>query len=209
MLRIMIADDHRLVRAGLRNLLATDPDLQVVAELPDGQAVLQALLEDPSGYDLLILDLSMPYGDIDLIRKARSKAPSLAVLVLSMHNEGQVINRVLQAGATGYVTKDCDAETLFFAIKRVASGEKFIDPEILDSVLQASESLEQTFGKLSPREKEVFDMLIKGKSVSQIAEMLEISIKTASTHKANLLSKLSLGNTADLVKFAIHNKLVN
>lgn len=210
MIRLMIADDHAIVRGGLRQLLSLAPDITVESEAVDGAQVLEGLRRQLP--DLLLLDINMPgLSGPDLITRIKSHWPALPILVLSMHNEGQVAARVLKAGASGYVTKDSEMEVLLGAIRRVAAGGKFIVPElaeklVFDVSLSSDRLPHQT---LSDRELEVFRLLVAGQGVNDIAEQLCISNKTVSTHKTRLMEKLNLSSTADLVRYAMQHGLLN
>ena len=210
MIRLMIADDHAIVRSGLRQLLSLAPDMRVDAEAIDGAQVLEGLrLSLP---DLLLLDINMPgLSGPDLIIRIKAHWPALPILVLSMHNEPQVAARVLKAGASGYVTKDSEMEVLLGAIRKVAGGGKFIVPElaerlVFDVSLSSDRLPHQT---LSERELEVFRLLVAGQGVNDIAEQLCISNKTVSTHKTRLMEKLNLGSTAEMVRYAMQHGLLN
>lgn len=210
MIRLMIADDHAIVRSGLRQLLSLAPDIVVQAEAMDGAQVLEGLRRELP--DLLLLDVNMPgLSGPDLIVRIRSHWPELPVLVLSMHNESQVAARVLKAGASGYVTKDSEMEVLLGAIRKVAAGGKYIVPElaerlVFDVSLSSDRLPHQT---LSEREMEVFRLLVAGQGVNDIAAQLCISNKTVSTHKTRLMEKLNVGSTADLVRYAMQHKLLS
>ena len=210
MIRLMIADDHVIVRSGLRQLLSLAPDMRVDAEAIDGAQVLEGLrLSLP---DLLLLDINMPgLSGPDLIIRIKAHWPALPILVLSMHNEPQVAARVLKAGASGYVTKDSEMEVLLGAIRKVAGGGKFIVPElaerlVFDVSLSSDRLPHQT---LSERELEVFRLLVAGQGVNDIAEQLCISNKTVSTHKTRLMEKLNLSSTAEMVRYAMQHGLLN
>ncbi|EGI76966.1 response regulator [Hylemonella gracilis] len=211
MIRVMIADDHAIVRGGLRQLLSLAPDIEVQAEAVDGAQVLEGLRRELP--DLLLLDVNMPgLSGPDLIARVKSHWPTLPILVLSMHNEGQVAARVLKAGASGYVTKDSEMEVLLAAIRKVAGGGKYIVPElaeklVFDVSLGSGDRLPHE--TLSDREMEVFRLLLAGQGVNEIAEQLCISNKTVSTHKTRLMEKLNLGSTAELVRYAMQHGLLN
>jgi DNA-binding NarL/FixJ family response regulator len=210
MIRLMIADDHAIVRGGLRQLLSLAPDIEVQAEAVDGGQVLDGLRSALP--DLLLLDINMPgLSGPDLITRIKSHWPALPILVLSMHNEAQVAARVLKAGASGYVTKDSEMEVLLAAIRKVAGGGKFIVAElaeklVFDVSLGSDRAAHHT---LSDREQEVFRMLVAGQGVNEIAEQLCISNKTVSTHKTRLMEKLNLSSTAELVRYAMQHGLLN
>ncbi|MCZ8253297.1 MAG: response regulator transcription factor [Hylemonella sp.] len=210
MIRLMIADDHAIVRSGLRQLLSLAPDISVASEAVDGAQVLEGLRRELP--DLLLLDINMPgLSGPDLIVRIKSHWPALPILVLSMHNEGQVAARVLKAGASGYVTKDSEMEVLLGAIRRVASGGKFIVPELAEKLVFdiSLGSDQQPHQALSDRELEVFRLLVAGQGVNDIAEQLCISNKTVSTHKTRLMEKLNISSTAELVRYAMQHGLLN
>lgn len=209
MIRLMIADDHAIVRGGLRQLLSLAPDIEVQAEAVDGAQVLEGLRRALP--DLLLLDVNMPgLSGSDLITRVKSHWPTLPILVLSMHNEGQVAARVLKAGASGYVTKDSEMDVLLTAIRKVAGGGKFIVPELAEKLVfdlsLAGDQLPHQ--SLSDRELEVFRLLVAGLGVNEIAAQLCISNKTVSTHKTRLMEKLNLGSTAELVRYAMQHGLL-
>lgn len=203
MIRVLLADDHKIVRDGLRQLLSLTKDIRISCELEHGDKVIECL--ETCGCTLAVVDLSMPEGGNLLIAKIRSLKPDMPILVLTMHNEPEVAANALQAGANGFVTKDCDAETLIFAIRTVSKGGRFIDPKLsstaLSRVINGSPSR-----PLSEREVQVLSELAKGRSINEIAALLGISAKTVSTHKANLMQKLNADSTAALIRYAIlHN----
>jgi DNA-binding NarL/FixJ family response regulator len=209
MIRIVVADDHTIVREGLKQLLATTGDLQVVAEAADGHQALERVraLE----FDVLLLDMSMPgKSGIELIRQVHGEKPRLRILVLSMHEEHQYAVRAIRAGAAGYLTKESASAQLVAAIRKVAAGGAFISAEVAQqlalSAMPGAQSLPHE--ALSDREFQVFRMIAEGKSVTDIAERLNLSVKTVSTHKANVLHKLEMSTTADLVRYALTHRLV-
>ena len=208
MIRILVADDHALVRGGIRQIVATTADLEVAGEATRGPEVLDKVRG--GDYQLLLLDMTMPgISGIDLIRHLKAARPELPILVLSMHNEGQVVLRALHAGAAGYVTKDSEPEILLAAIRKVAGGGRFIDPTLVDVVVFASGGADAPPHELlSDREFEVLQLLAGGRSLNEIAATLNISAKTISTHKMRLMQKLGLNNNADLVRYAVRHELV-
>lgn len=208
MIRILLADDHAIMREGLKQLFALVPDLQVVAEATHGGLVLDALRQ--GGIDLLLLDMTMPgiCGE-DLIIRIRSHHPHLSLLVLSMHNEPQIARRALRAGANGYVTKDRDPETLLAAIRKVAAGGRFIDPGLAEQMaFETSSAPPAAHDRLSDREFQIFRLLARGTSVNDIAAIFAISNKTVSTHKARLMEKMGFSTNAELVRYAVEQKLL-
>ncbi|MGB4360102.1 MAG: response regulator transcription factor [Rhodoferax sp.] len=208
MIKVLIADDHAIMRAGLRQILTATADMVVAGEATHGQSVLEQLnlLE----CHVILLDMSMPgLSGLDLIRRLRIDRPKLPILVLSMHNEGQIVTRALRAGASGYVTKDSDPNVLLTAIRKVAQGGKFIDPALIDSVvLDISDVKMNQNRQLTDREFQVLQMIAAGHTINKIAESLYLSAKTVSTHKIRLMHKLGIDNNAGLIRYAIQHGLV-
>ena len=210
MIRVVVADDHQILREGLRQLLQAGGDLAVVGEAADGHAVLEQVraLE----FDVLLLDMSMPgKSGIELIRQVKAEKPRLRILVLSMHEEHQYAVRAIRAGASGYLTKESATAQLVAAIRKVASGGAFISAELAERLAQ--EAMPHAEGPrhstLSDREYQVFRLLVSGRSVSDIAADLHLSAKTVSTHKARLMEKLGVDNNADLVHYAVRHRLID
>lgn len=208
MVRLLLADDHAIVRSGLKQLFLLDGSIELVSEAVNGSAVLEQL--HYGSYDILLMDMTMPgIHGVDLLARIRAHYPDLPILVLSMHNEAQVVARALKAGANGYLTKDSEPEKLLAAIHKVASGGRVIDPSLAE--LLAFESVQTNqrapHALLSDREFEIFRLLAVGKGVNEIAEQLAISNKTVSTHKVRLLEKMHLSSTADIVRYAVQNNL--
>ena len=200
MIRIMIADDHAIMRGGLKQIVATTADIEVVAEAMDGPEILGQLKSIP--VDLLLLDLEMPaMGGIDLIHALRLQWPSLPILVLSMHNGALIVTRALKAGATGYITKGSEPEILIAGIRLAAKGERFIDPALVELMIFNRENGDTR--SLSERERQVLTRIAAGQSLGEIAECLHLSPKTVSTHKMRLMEKLAIDNNADLLRYAI------
>ena len=209
MIRLVIADDHAIVRGGLRQIFATVPDFEVVGEAVNGAEVLDCVRQQEA--DLLLMDLNMPgVSGPDLITRIRAHRPRLPILVLSMHNEAQVAARVLKAGANGYITKDSEPDLLLGAMRKVAAGGKYIVPELAERmVFDVSLPDQQApHSQLSDRELEVLRLLIAGLSINSIAEQLFISNKTVSTHKTRLMEKLNLTSMADLMRYAMQHDLM-
>jgi DNA-binding NarL/FixJ family response regulator len=208
MTRVLIADDHALVRDGLKRILEGNDDLTVAGEAANGHDVLQSL--ELIQFDVLLLDLSMPgRSGIELIKLVKERAPKLPVLVLTMHEEEQYAVRALRAGASGYLTKDSAAAQLVSAIRKVASGGLFINAAVAEqlafNIMPASSELPHTL--LSDREFEIFHLLVAGKSITDIAGQLCLSVKTVSTHKARILQKMRLNSIADLTRYAIEHHI--
>lgn len=208
MIRILIGDDHAIVRSGLKQIIATTTDLRVAGEASRGGEVLAALRA--GDYDLLLVDMTMPGpSGVDLIRRVKADWPQLPVLVLSMLNEAQIASRALRSGAAGYVTKDCEPEILLAAIRKVAAGGRFIDPALVDAMVFETGSPDAPPHEiLSDREYQVLQLLAAGHSLNEIGEKLNISAKTISTHKMRLMQKIGLDNNAALMRYAIRHGLI-
>lgn len=209
MIRVLLADDHAIVRAGLRELLTATGDITVIGEATNGQDTLAAVRE--GGFDVLVLDMSMPgRSGIELIKLVKAEQPKLRVLVLSMHSEKQYAVRAVKAGAAGYLTKESAADELVSAIRRVAGGGAYITPETAERLVLESSSRSEgpLHGRLSDREFEVFRKLVAGRSVTDIAHDLTLSAKTISTHKARILEKMGYSSQAELVRYAVEHGLL-
>lgn len=206
--RVLIADDHAIVREGLRRILATDPDFVVLGEAKDGHEVAAAARA--GGFDVLLLDLSMPgRSGIELVRQVKAERPEVRVLVLSMFDEQQYAERAIRAGASGYLTKDTASTQLLAALRKIASGGLFITPAVAEALAVGLQTADREFPhkRLSDREYEVFLLLAAGDSLTAIAQRLHLSVKTVSTHKTNILEKMKLGSLAELVRYAIAHDL--
>lgn len=206
MIRLLIADDHAIMREGLKQLIGLDPRLQVTAEAENGSQVLERLRG--LDCDLLLLDMSMPgLSGEALIARVHAQHATLPILVLSMHNEPQIALRALRAGARGYLTKDHNPETLLAAIRKVASGGRYIDPRLAEQIALASGDPEPRAEVLSDREFQILRLLGQGLGVNQIAEQLVISNKTVSTHKTRLMKKMGFRSNADIVRYVMNEGL--
>jgi DNA-binding NarL/FixJ family response regulator len=204
MTRIVLADDHKIVRDGLKRILGATGDLEVVAEAADGDELVR--LVKASDYDVAVVDMSMPgLAGIALIKRLKDEKPRLRILVLSMHGEQQYAARALKAGASGYLNKDSAAELLVGALRKVAAGGMHIGEAAAASLVAAERSPHEA---LSNREFEVLRLLVEGLGPTEIGERLHLSVKTVSTHKTRILEKLGLGSTAELVRYALEHKLV-
>jgi DNA-binding NarL/FixJ family response regulator len=208
--RILVADDHAIVREGLRRILAADPAFVVIGEASDANEVMAAVRA--GGFEVLLLDLSMPgRSGIELVKRVKEERHELSVLVLSMHAEQQYAVRAIRAGASGYLTKDTASTQLTAAIHKVASGGLFITPAVAEALAMGVQTREgdQPHTRLTDREFEIFLMLAKGESVTGIAERLSLSVKTASTHKTHILEKMKLHSIAELVRYALEHNLLD
>jgi DNA-binding NarL/FixJ family response regulator len=210
MIRIVVADDHTIVREGLKQLLSAASDLSVIGEAQNGHEVLERVRA--LDFDVLLLDMSMPgKSGIELIKQVRAEKPKLRVLVLSMHEEEQYAVRAIKAGASGYLTKDSASAQLVSAIRKVAAGGAFITDSVAQQLVLGAmpQSDGPPHAALSDREFQVFRELVSGKAVSDIAAELNLSVKTVSTHKARILQKMNMSNPAELIRYAIHHRLVD
>jgi len=207
MIRVLLADDHEIVRDGLKRILGACGDLQVAGEAANGDEALA--LARANDYDLALLDMSMPgLSGIDLVKRLKAEKPKMKLLVLSMHGEPQYAARALKAGAAGYLTKDSAAEKLVGAIRKVAGGGLLVSEAAAAGLLAASTGEGPLHSRLSDREFEVFKQLAGGASPTEIARRLHLSVKTVSTHKTRIQEKLGLSSTAELVRYALENQLL-
>lgn len=201
--RVILADDHEIVRAGLRRLIDGSPDIQVLVEVESGeQAFREYFSQQP---DVALLDLNMPgMGGLEAMRRILARDVNARMLVLSMHEDAVYPARALQSGAKGYVTKRCAPDVLLDAIRAVARGEVFLEPRIARQLAQDGVTgKEEPLMKLTAREFEVFRLLAAGKSVNDIAETLFLSAKTVGTYQTRILTKLNANNLSDLTRLAI------
>jgi DNA-binding NarL/FixJ family response regulator len=210
MIRVLLADDHAIVRAGLKEILAATGDIAVAAEAASGNEALAQVRA--AEFDVAVLDMSMPgRSGIELIKLVKEARPKLRVLVLTMHREEQYAVRALRAGASGYLTKESAADQLVAAIRRIAAGGAYVSAETAERLAQGAggQGDAPPHTLLSDREFQVFRLIVDGKSVGAIAKQLSLSVKTVSTHKTRILEKLGLGGTAELVRYALEHKLLD
>jgi len=208
-IRVIVAEDHAIVREGIKQLIGMARDLEVVGEAGNGEQLLECLRK--TACDVVLLDISMPgVNGLEAIPRIRALASGPAILVLSMHNETQMAARALKVGAAGYATKDSDPALLISAIRKVAGGGRYIDPELADRMVfeVGLTDSRPPHAQLSEREFSVFERLVRGEGVNDIALHLAISNKTVSTHKARLMQKLGVHSMADLVRYAMEHRLV-
>lgn len=209
MIKIVIADDHTLMREGLKRIFEGNDEITVAGEAIDGFSVINLVRK--GGFDLLLLDLSMPgRSGIDLIRQIRTEAPKLPILVLTMYEEEQYAVRSIRAGAQGYLTKESAGDQLVNAIKKVASGRPYISMEVAEQLALGimTPEKEMPHTQLSDREFEVFNLLANGKSITDIGTQLHLSVKTVSTHKSRILAKMGMHSLAEIVQYAVSHNLV-
>jgi len=211
MIRIVLADDHAIVREGLKRIVGDVADFQVAGEAADGTQVMKVVRE--LEFDVLVLDLSMPgRSGMELIKLVKAEKPRLRILVLSMHQETQYAMRAIKSGASGYLTKESAPSQLEAAIRKIAGGGAYISAEVAEQLaLGAMPGATDAppHETLSDREFEVFRLLVAGDAVSDIAHKLNLSVKTVSTHKANLMQKLGLHNQTELVRYALKHGLAD
>ena len=205
MIRVLIADDHKIVRDGLKRIFAGTSDLEVAAEAASGDEALA--LVKANDYDVAMLDMSMPgLAGIELVKRLKAEKPKMKMLVLSMHGEHQYAARALKAGASGYLTKDSASEQLVTALRKIAAGGVHLSDAAAASLMQASSSAHQS---LSDREFEVLRLLVAGLGPTDIGQRLHLSVKTVSTHKSRIFEKLGVDSTAELVRYALEHKLTD
>jgi two-component system invasion response regulator UvrY len=209
MIKILIADDHTVVREGLKQIISETTDMTIADEAVDGHEVLNKALRND--YDVVVLDITMPgIHGLDVLKQIKAQKPKLPILVLSMHPEEQYALRVLRAGASGYLTKLSASDELVAAIKKVSSGRKYITASLAERIaynlqIDTEKPLHES---LSDREYQVLCMIAAGRTVKEISERLFLSIKTVSTYRARILKKMNMKNNAELTYYAIKHGLV-
>ena len=210
--KIVLADDHVLIRHGIKNLLAEDPGLDVVGEVADGEELLELL--DKTRVDLVILDISMPkMGGMEAVGMVKKRYPWVKVLMLTMHKNKQYFYHAMSAGADGYLVKDDSDEELLVAVNKIRAGKSYISPyladEFADDVLNSYRpDRRNLFQELTKREKQILQFVVDGYTSKQVAEQLGLSPRTVDHHRANLLKKFQMKNSVDLVNFAVKNGFV-
>ena len=209
-LRILLADDHAIIRDGVKQILADTEDLGVAGEASNGLELMQLVREQ--NWDALVLDISMPgRNGLELIHMIKDEKPELPILVLSMHHEEQYAVRALKAGALGYLTKESDSAILVEAIRRVAAGRVYINEKVAELMVRGikPDGEASSHKLLSDREYQVFNMLVTGMGLTEIGSELSLSVKTISTHKTHILQKMNMANSAELVRYASANGLID
>ena len=207
MLRILIADDHAVIRKGLKHILMEEYPTAFIDEVEDAEGVFKKVIS--SKWDIVISDISMPgRSGLDVLHDIKQNYPNLPVLILSIHPEEQYAIRVLKAGAAGYLSKQAATDDLVKAVQRVLQGRKYISPAIAEKM---ADQLDHNFDKplhelLSDREFHVFKLIAEGKGVSEIAELLSLSLTTVSTYRSRVLVKMNMKTNAELIRYAIENK---
>ena len=211
-IKIIIADDHRLFREGLVNLLSDSKDIEILAQAENGMDVIAKAKElNP---DVIIMDIGMPVlNGVEATVKLLKELPAIKVIALSMHSDKQYIKGMLEAGASGYLFKNCAYDELIEAIHTVNAGKKYLSDKITEIMIQdylgKEESIPETDSELTERESEILRLIAEGASTSEISELLFVSVKTIGTHKQHLLEKLNLKTSTDLVKYAIKKGIIS
>jgi len=207
-MRILIADDHPIFRAGLKETLAKDPEVESIGEADDGHKTLE--LARKKRWDVVVLDIKMPGRDgLEVLQELRRERPKLPVLILSAHPEDQLALRLLKAGAAGYLTKEKAPEVLLTAIRKVVSGGKYINESLAEKVVFAFESAKPLHETLSNREYQVMQMIASGKTVQEIGKELFLSVRTVSTYRARILEKMNMNSNAEIIRYAVDHELID
>ncbi|SRR5258706_14929710 len=209
MVNIAVADDHAVVREGLKRIISEHPDLSVSIAVGTGEELLTAMRQSPA--DLAIIDLVLgSRSGLDVLRRIRAEHPQLPVIIFSMHGSEEFALRALRAGAAGYVQKESASEELVTAVRRVLAGGTYVSPTVAERLaLQlARGGAKEPHEVLSDRELEVFQLLGAGNSVSGVASLLNLSVKTVSTHRTHILAKTGLRNNAEIIRYAVTHRLV-
>lgn len=210
-IRILLADDHRIVRSGLRALIERESDMEVVAEAEDGRTTVQ--LAEALKPEVVVMDITMPgLNGVDATIQIKTGVPGVKVLVLSMHSDRVFLMEMFKAGASGYLSKDCALEELVIGIRAVAAGQMYIGSSVADTVVrdyisQAPAAASSAFAVLTGREREVLQLLAEGKTTRKIAATLHVSVKTVESHRQRIMKKLGLFSVAELTKYAVREGL--
>ncbi len=210
--RILICDDHTLFVEGIKAMLRNETSLEIVGEARDGRQAVELVKQLKP--DVLLMDVSMPdMNGFDATSRVHQSDPSVKVLILTMHDDEELVVRCLEAGAAGYILKDAPAAQLLYAIETVQKGERYLSPVVLKKVIEGyakntSGRPQTSYVRLSPREREVLKLLAEGLSVKDIAARLDLSVKTVDVHKTNLMKKIDVHDRSQLIKYAIQKKLI-
>ena len=210
-IRVLVADDHRIVREGLRQLLDAAGDFEVVAEAADGLEAMQRARTH--AFDIALLDFSMPGPDgIEIIKQMRAEKPDVKILVLSMHEQHEYAVRAIRAGAAGYLSKDSAARELAAALRKIVAGGAYVSSEVAEQLAlgeDASHADMPPHALLSDREYQVLRLFVAGRTVTEIAETLALSVKTVSTHKTRVMHKIGVENSSELFRYAVRHGLMD
>jgi two-component system, NarL family, response regulator NreC len=205
--RILLADDHAVVRQGFRLILNQEPDMEVVAEAGDGAEAIRVALEIRPA--LIIMDIAMPrLNGVEATRRIIEGFPDAKILILSMHKDSVYVRETLRAGAKGYLLKESIDQDLLRAVRAVALGDGFLSPEVSGTVLQDYQHVADPFDQLTAREREVFQMLAEGKVAKEIATELDVSVYTVDAHRGRIMKKLGLRSSTEIVRFAMRKRLI-
>ena len=210
MIRVLVADDHPLLRSGIKQVLSQESDVAVMGEAEDSEQVLEKI--DEQGWDVVILDIAMPgRSGLDALREIRRRKPNLPVVVLSMHSEEQFAVRALRAGASGFISKSDSPGEIVRAIRKVVTGKKYVSAALAETLVNALESEAQRppHEALSDRELQVMCKIASGRTVSEIAAEISLSVKTVSTYRARVLDKMSMRTNSELTRYALQTGLVD
>jgi two-component system response regulator NreC len=215
MIKVILADDHQIVRQGLRSLLSSEPDIEVVGEADNGRTVVKLVQE--LAPHVVIMDISMPdLNGIEATRQILGEVPGVKVIALSMHSDSLFVLNMFKAGASGYLLKDCALEELVKAVRTVMNRKIYLSPGISDIVIKdfvigfsPTESTSSAYSILTPREREVLQLMAEGKTTNQIAESLFVSVKTVEAHRKQMMNKLNIHSVAELTKYAIRQGLTS
>jgi DNA-binding NarL/FixJ family response regulator len=213
MIKIVLADDHQIVRHGLRSLLAAEPDMEVVGEADNGRAVVRLVQEKSP--QVVIMDISMPdLNGIEATRQIMAESPGMKVIALSMHSDSLFVLNMFKAGASGYLLKDCALEELVKAVRTVLNRKIYLSPGISDIVIKDfvigwSPQESSAYSILTTREREVLQLMAEGRNTNQIAESLCVSVKTVEAHRKQMMNKLDIHSVAELTKYAIRQGLTS
>jgi len=212
-IRILLVDDHKILRDGICSIVKEYPDMDVIGEAADGKTALR-LVEELSP-DVVIMDISMPdLNGIDATRKIIADHPKIKVIALSMHHDKQFVSEIFKAGASGYLLKDCAFDELEHAVRIVMDGKTYINPQIASLVIeslvnQPQPAIQKAFSLLTDREREVLQLIAEGQSTKEIASKLNVSAKTIESHRRQVMGKLNIRNVAELTKYAIREGLTS
>jgi len=213
-IKVLLAEDHTIVRKGLRSLLDGEADIEVIGEAEDGREAIQKTQQLRP--DIVLMDITMPgLNGLEATRQIKKRFPEVKVLVLTMHANEEYILQVLRAGASGYVVKQAVVGELVSALRAVQQGDSFLSPSVCRRVVEGyirqaeARAGKDSYGELTEREREVLQLIAEGHSNKNIAELLSVSVKTVETHRAHLLEKLGIDSTAELIRYAIRKRVIN